>query len=317
MEKLTNPLAHLNVPKWSPRSIHAFLFSPLMAACFGLTSIGTHTLVDGKSMSKVEQIGDATLTADARKLEGKSFRAGNGDYYAGLCLQGYINGRYADLVLANTQDETQKQTLEGERIGGYGTCASHCMNATKLGTSYGEIASRYEPLCNQGVASQKASWTTQGLAKAVKSFSEASEPLALFFGNRDSRSLLAQAKTEIPDEPSLVDYENEIEALSKEHAASIAKGRRFFEGRAAQTNFQKREVINAERSALQEELAALERNQEDLRANGSLDSHMRSRELDDQIGAKRRLLEAKTNELSRLKEAYRRLALKAGVVNEG
>lgn len=283
-----------------------------LGGCLGAMTTGAagYTLVDGKAMTKVQEIGDPELAADAKRLEGKSLQAGTGPYYAALCMQNYIDARHAERTAANTQQESM------QAMSAYAVCAGMCKNAyQEIKSEFSDLAAKYHPRCEERLAGHKAQITIDALARQVQTFEDAREPLALYFAERDSQTLLAQATSEAPNNPRLAQLADAITKLAAERASAIRRGKAFFESPEAQENFAKREAVNAEREAIEEDIKSIERVQDELGRDGSLDSYMEKRRLDDQLRAKHRVLDAKRAELSRLQEEYKRMARTKGVIN--
>ncbi len=141
-------------------------------------------------------------------------------------------------------------------------------------------------------------------------YKAATQPLELFFADRDCRALLSELQAEQPGDARLVRRGQEIDALGARHAAAIAKGSAFFEGPEAQANFAERQTVEAERNALNVELEALQRERDEAQRAGLLE---RSMNLDTQLRAKRRVLDLKGQQLGRLQAAYEKLAEDSGV----
>lgn len=289
----------------------------LLPGCLAasLANVGKITVIGAPEMEKVKTVNSPELTADATRLAGKGFRAGTPEYYAALCMRGYINGRSAEISLNKGRNQHQRSPLQGEMIGGYGTCAQHCrVAATQMRSPFSDLAAKYQVHCARGASGAHEQLTLQSLEKRVAQFKEERQALGLFFADKDCRALLAQAQQKHPSAKRLPKLAAEIEALSRRNASAIAKGKAFYEGPRARRNFAQREALDAERQVLATEIDALRRRRAALRRAGSLNAHMEARRLDDQERAKRRLLNVKNAQLGRLKAAYRQMAIAAGVV---
>jgi len=281
------------------------------SACLIPSAMGGFTLIDAQMMSKVQQLGDAELAADASRLSNKPLRAGTGEYYAGLCLSQYINARHAEQNVAHVTDPNHKAQLQGEAMA-YGACASTCKSAhTEVHSSYDDLAAKYEPKCAEGFASQKAGLWLEALAKQVETFKAATSPLALYYGEYNARLALEAARQEAPGDEGVEKAAVEIEALSTHHAAEIRRAKAFLDSSQAQDSLARQRTLQAEVDAVQAEIKGIQDQQS--QAGGSLDDYMAKRKLDDQIAAKRRVLDAKNNELTRAREELEKLAAKAGV----
>lgn len=296
---------------------HGLLLLGLLPGCLApaLAGVGKITVIGPPEMEKVKTVNSPELKADATRLAGKSFRAGTPEYYASLCMRGYINGRHAELSLDKASDAYQKSALQSQMVGGYGTCAHQCqVAATQLRSAFSDLAAKYQDRCARGASNVHSRLTFDALAKRVDQFKAERQPLGLFFADKDCKNMLAQAKEKHPRAPRLPEFSAEIEDLSRRHARAIAKGRAFYEGPRARENFAQREAINAERQVLVSEIKEIQERRAELRRLGSLKAHMKARRLDDQERAKRRLLALKDAKLMRLKSAYRKMALDAGVI---
>jgi hypothetical protein len=276
-----------------------------------MASVGGFTLIDAQVMSKVQQIGDAELATDANRLSNKSLRAGTGEYYAGLCLQQYINARYAEQNLARVTDPRQKAQLQGDAMA-YGACSSTCKSAhSEVHSSYDDLAAKYEPKCASGFAGQKAGLWLDALAKQIETFKRATSPLELYYGEQGARLALVEAQQQAPNDERVVKAAAEIDALATRHATEIRRAKTFLDSSEAQGNLGRQRTLQAEIGATQAEIKGIQDQQS--RAGGSLDDYMAKRKLDDQIAAKRRVLDAKNSELARARQELEKLAAKAGV----
>lgn len=275
--------------------------------------VGNMPVIQGPEMAMVGEIGDAELAADAKRLEGQNLQIGTSEYQAGMCLKGFIVGRRAEMAIAASSDKLQKQILQNDLVGGYGQCEHSCLNAAATPSPYSDMALKYQPRCAAGMANQKLSWSTDALAKAVATLRTGTSALELYLAAEDSSQLLAATKKTHSDSPKLADYAKEIDALTAAHASAIAKGKAFYNGPKAQRNFADRQNVGAEREVLISELRDIRGWQEDLRRNGSLDAHMRARDLDGRARIKERLIAAKDTDLAQLKEDYESMAVAAGV----
>lgn len=276
-----------------------------------MASMGGFTLIDAQVMTKVQGIGDAELATDANRLVNKQLRAGTGEYYAGLCLQQYINARYAEQFAALTTDPNKKAQLQGEAMG-YGGCASTCRSAhTEVHSSYEDLAVKYEPKCATAFAGQKAGLWLEALAKQIDTFKTATSPLDLYYGDYNARLALKEARHEAPNDDRVEKAAAEIEALATQHAPEIRRAKAFLDSTPAQDSLARQRTLQAEIDATAAEIKGIQDQQS--HAGGSLDDYMAKRKLDDQIAAKRRVLDAKTNELGRARQELEKLATKAGV----
>ncbi len=294
-------------------SIRPLLFVSLLpqlgCASAGANLGGAPRIIDDAVAADASAIGDAELAADVDALHNKNLKGA--EVYAGLCLQQYVRGRAAQVALEGASDENARRTAKSEMLQGYMTCAAQCkLASTDMPSGYTPIAERYQARCEAGSADSQESAGTDHLARLVETYREASQPLGLFFADRDASAAVEYLQAENMDNETVTKLAAEVEELRAANTAAIEQGRQFFEGPDAQANFKQREANEAQQESIQARINRLGAERQEADQAGLTE---RARNLEIEIRAEQKQLAATVAAHAELKKQYEAMAEAAGV----
>ena len=256
-------------------------------------------------------VGDAELIADVEALHNKRYRAGTGEFQAQLCVQQYVRARSGEAALAQSEDDQTQREARSEMLFGYGSCRETCrLAAEQMPSQYSSMAAKYQPLCAEGAAGSEKAINTDNLRRQVATLRDATQPLELFFADRDATELIEHLRQEQLATEEVEALATEVASLRTRNAAAIEQGRAFFEGPAAQANFQQRERNESRQASLEAEIERLQAEREEAKDAGLA---QRANSLDIELTALRQQLAETLAEHLVLEAEYERMAEEAGV----
>ena len=191
------------------------------------------------------------------------------------------------------------------------TCAAQCeLAAARTASPYAAIAAKYQPRCAAGSSASEESVGTEHLERLVAAYRDATQPLGLYFADKDATSALDYLREQGMNNADVERLAEEIETLRATNADAIEQGRAFFESPEAQANFQQRSANESEQESIRAAIARLEAEVEEAKEAGL---SQRAANLEIEIAAKRQSLSAKQAEHAELKSQYEAMAEQAGV----